>query len=389
MSVRIQNRVLLVLLLAGALATASMAFLLHAPNRLVGGTPHSLLHYLAGLRYGLLLPVLGLAYAVLARQTAAIHCLVIACSALWIAALLWLAGEAASAAALAGNGINRTAFGGALWSSLLLSWLAVGDALLRLRALGWPAGMRRLLATMPLLAILIPLQSGHLNDTSLLKEYLNRQDVFQAALWQHLNLVFITLLPSLLIGLSLGVLLARRPRWQPPTLAVLNIIQTIPAIALFGLLIGPLAAAANAWPWLAALGLAGIGTVPAVIALTLYALLPVTQGIIAGLAQVPPQAVDAARGMGLTPRQLLWQVQLPLALPVFLAALRLTTIQLIGLAMLAALIGAGGFGAILFQGLLSSALDLVLLGTLPVIALTLLVDALFKSLPSPMASTRA
>ncbi len=105
----------------------------------------------------------------------------------------------------------------------------------------------------------------------------------------------------------------------------------------------------------------------------------------AGLEQVPASVVDAARGMGLSARQIFWKVEVPLALPVLLAGLRITTVQAIGLTTVAALIGAGGFGAIMFQGLLSSAIDLVLLGVAPVIALAVVADAVFKLLVALVA----
>jgi len=226
-------------------------------------------------------------------------------------------------------------------------------------------------------ALALLLAGGALDALSLLKEYAQRQDVFQAALWRHLQIVGTTLVPALLIGVPLGLAAARRPRLAQPLFAVLNLIQTVPSIALFGLLIAPLARLGQAWPgW----GLQGIGLLPAVIALTLYALLPIVHGVVSGLQQVPATVIEAATGMGMSPRQRFRQVELPLALPVLLSALRLTTVQLVGLAVVAALIGAGGLGAIIFQGLLSSALDLVLLGVLPVVALALAADAAFRLL---------
>ena len=152
---------------------------------------------------------------------------------------------------------------------------------------------------------------------------------------------------------------------------MLNLLQTIPSIALFGLLIVPLSALAAAAPSLAALGIAGIGPAPAIIALILYALLPVVRNTVAGIAGVDPAVVDAARGMGMSERQLFRQVQLPLALPLLLAGLRIVTVQTIGLAVVAALIGAGGLGTFVFAGLGQYAADLVLLGALPTIALAL------------------
>jgi osmoprotectant transport system permease protein len=228
-----------------------------------------------------------------------------------------------------------------------------------------------------LLPVLALLMSGALDELSLLKEYANRQDVFRAAGWRHAQIVLATLLPALLLGVPLGIAAARRERLARPLFALLNVIQTVPSIALFGLLIAPLAWLGTALP---ASGVRGIGLLPAVIALTLYALLPIVHGMASGLKQVPDGVLAAATGMGLTPRQVFWKVEFPLALPVLLSGLRVTTVQVVGLAVVAALIGAGGFGALMFQGLFSSALDLVLLGALPVVALAIAVDAGFQLL---------
>ena len=232
---------------------------------------------------------------------------------------------------------------------------------------------------LPLLALLA---AGQLDALSLLKEYSNRAEVFQAAGWRHLQIVAGALLPALALGLPLGLWAARSDRLARPLFGVLNIIQTLPSIALFGLLIAPLAGLAAALPgW----GIAGVGLLPALIALALYALLPVVHGLAAGLKQVPAAALDAGLGMGLTRRQLFWRVELPLAAPVLVSGLRVTVVQLIGLAVVAALVGAGGFGTLVFQGLAGSALDLVLLGVLPVVVMALVADAGFVGLGSLVA----
>jgi osmoprotectant transport system permease protein len=153
-------------------------------------------------------------------------------------------------------------------------------------------------------------------------------------------------------------------------LQVLSIVQTIPSIALFGILIAPLGFLAAHVPLLAALGIRGIGAAPAFIALFLYSLLPVVANTVTGLNQVPAAVTDAARGMGLSARQRLWQVELPLALPVILAGIRIVLVQNLGLATVAALIGGGGFGTFVFQGIGQTAIDLVLLGAIPTVALS-------------------
>jgi osmoprotectant transport system permease protein len=170
-----------------------------------------------------------------------------------------------------------------------------------------------------------------------------------------------------------------------PLFASLSIIQTIPSIALFALLLAPLALLATRVPILGRLGVAGVGLAPAIIALTLYSLLPIVRSTAAGIAQVPRPVIDAATGMGLSARQIFWKVEAPLALPVFIAGLRVATVQTIGMAIVAALIGAGGLGAIVFQGLLGGALDLVLLGVLPVAAMAVAVDAVLATAASSIA----
>ena len=150
--------------------------------------------------------------------------------------------------------------------------------------------------------------------------------------------------------------------------ATLNVIQTLPSVALFGLLIAPLAA----------IGLSGIGVVPALIALVGYALLPVVRQVVAGLDGVDAATLDAAAGMGLSRAQVLARVELPLAAPALIAGLRIVTVQTIGLAVVAALIGAGGLGDFVFQGLGQYAVDLVLLGALPAIGLALLADLVLR-----------
>lgn len=149
------------------------------------------------------------------------------------------------------------------------------------------------------------------------------------------------MVPALLIGVLLGVWCTFSVSRQGPVFAVLNIIQTIPSVALFGLLIAPLAGLVKHFPLLGSLGVAGTGLTPALIALVLYALLPLVRGVVAGLNQVPRDVLESARAMGMSARQRFISVQFPLALPVFLRSLRVVMVQTVGMAVIAALIGAG------------------------------------------------
>ncbi|MDR9441029.1 MAG: ABC transporter permease, partial [Halomonas sp.] len=167
---------------------------------------------------------------------------------------------------------------------------------------------------------------------------------------------------------------------QKAGFGVLNFLQTIPSIALFGLLLAPLAWLSANVDWLAALGVSGIGWAPALLALVGYSLLPMVRNTFVALEAVEPAVIDAARGMGMSRGQVFRQVRLPLALPLILEGIRITTIQAIGLTAVAALIGAGGLGTFIFQGLGQAAMDLVLLGALPILVLALFVDALLGAL---------
>jgi osmoprotectant transport system permease protein len=172
-----------------------------------------------------------------------------------------------------------------------------------------------------------------------------------------------------LLLLPLGLLLHRVPALRLAVLQVLNLVQTIPSIALFGILMVPLGWLAAVSPLAAALGVRGIGAAPALVALTLYALLPVVASTVTGLAQVPAAVVESARGMGFTRLQRLLGVEVPLALPYLLTGVRILLVQSIGLVTVAALIGGGGFGTFVFQGLGQTAIDLVLLGVIPTVVL--------------------
>jgi osmoprotectant transport system permease protein len=367
------NRVA-VLLVVIAIAAAALPFVNYAPNRLVSGEGRSLWDIFSFNPVILLVaPIVFLLLTLSAERWATGLTLLLA--ELLFIVLFWGAGQAAEVLAESGTPLARTSAGSGLWLWLALLLLLGNEAIRRLTD---NTLWRWLLNAQVWIVPCLLLWSGKLNALSLLKEYANRQEIFDNALAQHLTLLFGTLLPGLIIGIPLGLWCYRRTSRQTPVFTVLNIIQTIPSVALFGLLIAPLAGLVQHFPVLAKFGIAGTGLTPALIALVLYALLPLVRGVVAGMQQVPGDILESAVAMGMSPRQRFWQVQLPLALPVLLRSLRVVAVQTVGMAVIAALIGAGGFGALVFQGLLSSALDLVLLGVIPVIALAVVTDALFS-----------
>ena len=370
------NPVLAALSLLVVAALAWLPFLKVAPNRLLSGEPAFFLQVLQGPAW-LLAALLAMVFtASFIKPNRALLWSVAFTSMALVAGLVWLAGRHATFVAQTASPIARTSLGGAFWATSLLLGLMAADALQRLQ-------VSKLARTGLLLAALLPiyalLAAGYLDDLSIMKEYANRADTFGQAIARHLQIVLIALVPTLCIGLPLGWLARRYARVGASLFPVLNVIQTIPSIALFGLLMAPLALLAAAWPALARAGISGVGLAPGVIALTLYSLLPVVRGTLAGLAQVPSSVRDAALGMGMAPAQIFWRVDVPLAAPVVLAGVRTATIQMVGLTAVTALIGAGGLGAIMFEGLFSSAQVLVLLGVVPIIVLGVLVDAAFTA----------
>ena len=188
----------------------------------------------------------------------------------------------------------------------------------------------------------------------------NHAEVLELTL-EHLWMVIASTSLAVLIGIPLGILVSRRPAWNKPVLGSANVIQTIPSLALFGFLL-PV-------PW--------IGTRSerlAILALTLYALLPLIRNTYTGIKGVDPAIVEAGRGMGMTDGQLLFRVQLPLALSVIIAGVRVATVISVGLATIAAAIGAGGLGEYIFRGLAMVNNQLILVGAIPAAALALLAD---------------
>lgn len=376
------NPVLASLSLLVVLALYSLPFLRLAPNRLVSGQPIYFFSVVDGSAWLLLMLVAlaGLTGVTMFRPRAAWLWAVVTIAAVTMPSLLWQAAHQASISLqgeLPASLIARASLGSAFWVTLTLLGFMLSSALQQLRVHAFQAAA--VFATL-LLALGVLLVSGACNDLSLIKEYANRADGFVGVVGRHLQIVSLALAGTLAIGLPLGWAAHAHARAGRVLLPLLNIIQTIPSIALFGLLMAPLALLAASLPALGRAGISGVGLAPAVIALTLYGLLPVVRGTLAGLQQVSGSMTQAGRALGLTHVQTLVHIELPLALPVLLGGVRTAAVSSVGLAAVTALIGAGGLGSILFEGLFANAEDVVLLGVLPIIALGVLVDALFKVL---------
>ena len=196
----------------------------------------------------------------------------------------------------------------------------------------------------------------------------------------HIRITGISLLISMLIGIPIAFFAFMNKAVRRVVFPILNILQTIPGIALFGLLIAPLAALSRTFPFLRQWGIQGIGNAPAIIALSMYALYPIIRYTYTSLSGIDEQVVLAAKGMGMNSTQLWKIVRLPLATVGILHGIRVALVQTIGNATLAKLIGGDGLGVLVFEGLGQASVDMVLLGMLLIIALTVFSDRLFQLL---------
>lgn len=363
-----RNPVLAVCMVLGLCAAWALPFVRVAPNRLLSGEAFFLVDLLqAPARIGIALAIAALVWAALHPLNRAAQWWVTVAMGSVLAMLWAVAAAHASVVVQTESALFRTVLGSGFWCLVAIAWLACLDAVGRMGLRPLPKLALLTLTTLPLLTLMA---LGWGQDLSIMREYANRSDVFGAAVQRHLQIVVLSVLPAVILGLPLAWAMTRAKYLRQVMFPVLNVIQTLPSIAVFGLLMAPLA-----WA-----GMSGVGLAPAVLALVLYSLLPITRSALAGLEQVPTAVTTAARAMGMDAWQLFWQVELPLALPVLLVGLRTAVVQTIGLAAVTALIGAGGLGALMFDGLFSAANELVMLGVLPIVLMAVLADAAFKAL---------
>jgi osmoprotectant transport system permease protein len=194
----------------------------------------------------------------------------------------------------------------------------------------------------------------------------HRTEILEATA-AHLSLVVISMAIAIAIALPLGMFIVQRPAPRSIALGIASVFQTIPSLALFGFLI-PI-------PFIG-----GIGRRTAIVALVLYALLPIIRNTYVGLTGIDPAVLQAAEAMGMTSSQILWRVRLPLALPVILAGVRTATVITIGVATIAAAIGAGGLGTFIFRGVAMVSDAVILAGAIPAALLAILADVLLAQL---------
>jgi len=197
---------------------------------------------------------------------------------------------------------------------------------------------------------------------------LRRPELLAEWVLGHLWIIFVSIIIAVILGIAIGIFITGKGREHiaDTALYLAEIMMTIPSLALFGLLM----------LMLSGLGLKAIGFLPAVIALIVYGQLPILRNTYTAIRAVDPAMVEAGRGMGMTERQILFKIELPLAIPVIMAGVRNSIVLLIGIATIAALIGANGLGVPIFRGIRNARMDLILIGGISVSILALLIDGL-------------
>ncbi len=298
--------------------------------------------------------------------------------AIVIFALLWLWVGTAATAELAAFGFDRgrVSPSSGFWLLLLSTFVLFthGHASARRRVL------RTGLAPALVLFLVLLFVSGVLDDLAFVREYYTRESRFAGEFVAHVGLAGAAVGAAVVFGIPLGIVAYRNKRLEKPVFGLVSGLQTVPSLALFGLMIAPLAILSQRYPVLRAMGVRGVGNAPALLALFLYALLPVVRNTFTSLRVMDPGVIDAGTGMGMTRRQLLWRVEIPIALPIILSGIRVSAVQTIGNTTVAALIGAGGLGNFVFQGLGQAAPDLIVMGVIPIVLLAVTADRVFQFL---------
>lgn len=288
--------------------------------------------------------------------------------------MAWALGAAAERLLEGQSSVARVSLGGGSWV------LLAAAAVLALAARGADpprTALRRALLAVGILAALGALPWGGLSSLSLAREFSVRSATFWPLVQGHIFLSLVSVGTAVLLGVPLGLWASRNRRVRGVVLGVAGAIQTVPSLALLGLLVVPLAALGAAFPLLREFGIRGIGATPGLIALTLYALLPIVRGTYVGLAHVDHAAIDAGLGMGMSRAQLLARVEMPLAVPLIVDGVRTAAVLVVGITTLTAFAGARNLGVMIFEGLGQFAPDLILLGAIPVIALAVAADVAF------------
>lgn len=292
-----------------------------------------------------------------------------------VVAVVAVSGTVATRLATSLGPFTRVSIGGGAWIAMAAAWLLVVASRREAEPLGgWTSAI---MFVVPV-GVVVLLWAGRLANTGVMREYANVKDRFWIEAVNHATVAASCLAVALVLGLGLGVLAFTYKALSGPVLGGVSVIQTIPGLAMIGILVAPLSSVSQRYPVLQSLGIGGIGWAPVAVALVLYALLVIVHNTMAGLHAVPRETTEAARAMGMSGGQILRKVRLPIASPVVYTGGRTASLQTVGNATLGAFVGGWTLGRFVFQGMAEGSNDLVLLGALGIVVLALIFDAVAR-----------
>jgi osmoprotectant transport system permease protein len=359
----------------GALATAFGPFLSFRPNRVVDGVQAGAVDAFgaaAWLMIALWVLCAGLAFLEPGRFIGPIRGLI---GTAIIALVIVMSGAAAAEFAMDQGTVARTSFAVGFYyvtvAYLLVEYAALKDT---------PDTLGRLVTVLAGVGALVAVAaSGAIAELGIVREYQLASDTFGRELRRYLFYALGSTGTAIVIGIPLGIWAATNKRAEVPIMSVLNVGQVFPALAFIGIMMPILSGLSRAFPVLREFGIAGIGWAPVFIVLVVYALFPITRNTLVAIRELPPGVLNAARGMGMSRGRSLVEVELPLAFPVVLAGIRVALVQNTAGSILAALVGGGGLGSIVFFGLEQTSMDLVLVGVIPIVAMAFIFDSALRA----------
>lgn len=375
---KIQDKTLLLLSLVGAAAFSFMNLLELKPNRISQGVKYSSFEFFGGLGVAIIICWLGLiALAFYGKKHKNLMVIIVTTGLLLL--LLWIL-QLKTGAYTKGNSSARVSLSAGFYVqvfSIYMLFSSYAKGIKRYQWIKW-IGYISIAGLVTFL-----LMTGAFDDLSLIKEYNTKKTQFADNLRIHALLTLGSVATGALIAIPLGFLAYSSKKLEDKIMIPLSIIETIPSLSLFGILLVPLAGLGRL-PFFDSIGVSGIGWAPAYVALTLYTLLPIGRNTLTGFYSVDKGAIEAAKGMGMSKGQIVQKIELPLAFPVIFTGIRIAFIQTIGGAVLAGLVGGGGLGTFVFLGLGEASPDLILLGVLPIVFFTVLLDYLLKAFEKTM-----
>lgn len=365
----------------GTLATVFGVFLEHRPNRVQSGLSVSALEAFGDAGWILLGVWIALALLLAlpaafphSGKAAALAAALPAASIVPVSLLL--ASQSAESHIAAAGDLARTSLGASFWLYVFAVYLVLRSSVLRITQRWLRAGISLLAPS----AVIALAAAGALGSLSIMIEYTRFERAFWENFQQHVAYTLGATGVALLAGVALGVWAAKRVRAETAIFGVLNVAQVMPALAFVGLIMPSMGWLAENSALARAIGVSGIGWAPVFLVLVMYALYPITRNTYAAIRALDKGIADAARGMGMDSRRRLLSIELPLAAPVVMAGIRIALVQTAAGAILAALVGGGGLGRIVFYGLEQTAEDLVVLGVIAIVGLGLALDVTLRFL---------